>query len=200
MLSSFSETSDGELSSDEEESAGGGGGGGAGKLLLRIRKEKLSSSSSSHHQDLDPVAKVLKFKKQPLLKKKLMAIYRSMVTKTDDDGRFLCELFMKRPLSSMYPQYYVVIKNPIDLKEILRKIRSETYLSMEELVSDVELMVENACTFNEEESQVYKVRREREREREERRESERERERERKERVRKRERERKERREREREV
>ena len=158
----FSETSDGELFSDEEESAGGGGeegGGGTGKLLLRIKKEKLSSSSS-HHQDLDPVAKVLKIKKRPVLKKKLMAIYRSIVTKMDDDGRFLCELFMKRPLASMYPQYYMVIKDPIDLKEILQKIRSETYLSMEELVSDVELMVENACTFNEEDSQVYKVRRE----------------------------------------
>ena len=84
----------------------------------------------------------------------------------DDDGRFLCELFMKRPSASMYPQYYMVIKNPIDLKEILQKVRSETYLTMEEMVSDVELMVENACTFNEEDSQVYKVKREGERERE----------------------------------
>ena len=112
------------------------------------------------------MAKVLKIKKQPVLKKKLMAIYRSIVTKMDNDGRFLCELFMKRPSASMYPQYYMVIKDPIDLKEILQKIRSETYLTMEEMVSDVELMVENACTFNEEDSQVYKVRRERRGERE----------------------------------
>ena len=160
----YSETSDGELSSDEEDSAGGLGGGG-GKLLMRIKKQTLSSSSSSHHKEQDPVAKVLKIKKPPVLKKKLMAIYRSIVTKMDDDGRFLCELFMKRPSATVYPQYYLVIKNPIDLKEILQKIRSETYLTMEEMISDVELMVENACTFNEEDSQVYKVR-ERERERE----------------------------------
>ena len=111
-------------------------------------------------REQDPIAKVLKTKKKPVLKKRLMAIYRSIVTKMDDDRRFLCELFMKRPSASMYPQYYLVIKNPIDLKEILQRIRSETYLSMEELVSDVELMVENACTFNEEDSQVYKVKRE----------------------------------------
>ena len=157
---SFSETSDGDLSTDEDESVGGGGGGtgGTGKLLLRIKKTNLSSSSS--HREQDPIAKVLKTKKKPVLKKRLMAIYRSIVTKMDDDRRFLCELFMKRPSASMYPQYYLVIKNPIDLKEILQKIRSETYLSMEELVSDVELMVENACPFNEEDSQVYKVKRE----------------------------------------
>jgi protein polybromo-1 len=127
---------------------------------MRIKKQTLSSSSSasSHHKEQDPVAKVLKIKKPPVLKKKLMAIYRSVVTKMDDDGRFLCELFMKRPSATMYPQYYLVIKNPIDLKEILQKIRSEAYVTMEEMVGDVELMVENACTFNEEDSQVYKVR------------------------------------------
>ena len=64
---------------------------------------------------------------------------------------------MKRPSASMYPQYYLVIKNPIDLKEILHKIRSESYMDLNEMMSDVELMVENACTFNEEDSQVYKV-------------------------------------------
>ena len=140
---------------------------------MRIKKQTLSSSSSSsHHKEQDPVAKVLKIKKPPALKKKLLAIYRSIVTKMDEDGRFLCELFMKRPSATVYPQYYLVIKNPIDLKEILQKIRSETYLTMEEMVSDVELMVENACTFNEEDSQVYKVR-ERERRERERRERER---------------------------
>ena len=75
----------------------------------------------------------------------------------DAGGRFLCQLFMKRPSASMYPQYYLVIKNPIDLKEILQKIRSEAYSGMSEMMGDVELMVENACTFNEEDSQVYKV-------------------------------------------
>ena len=86
-----------------------------------------------------------------------MAIYRSLVTKMDAGGRVLCELFMKRPSASMYPQYYLVIKNPIDLKEIMHKIRSESYMDLNEMMSDVELMVENACTFNEEDSQVYKV-------------------------------------------
>ena len=91
------------------------------------------------------------------MKKKLLAIYRSLVTKMDPDRRFLCELFMRLPSASLYPQYYVVIKKPIDLKEILQKIRSEAYSRMEEMVSDVELMANNACIFNEEDSQVYKV-------------------------------------------
>ena len=156
-MSHLSDSSDDDgLSSDDEDggvSGGGGGGANGGKLLLRIKKAKLSSSS----KERDPVAKLLKMKRPPILKKKLMAIYRSLVTKTDNNGRFLCELFMKRPSASMYPQYYVVIKNPIDLKEILQKIRSEVYTKMAEMLNDVELLVENACTFNEEDSQVYKV-------------------------------------------
>ena len=103
------------------------------------------------------MAKVLKIKRPPVLKKKLMAIYRSLVSKTDSSGRFLCELFMKRPSAAVYPQYYLVIKKPIDLKEILQKVRSDAYTNMEDVMSDIDLMVDNACTFNEEDSQVYKV-------------------------------------------
>ena len=152
-LLSDSSDDDGLSSDDEDGGVSGGGGANDGKLLLRIKKAKLSSSS----KERDPLAKLLKTKRPPILKKKLMAIYRSLVTKTDNNGRLLCELFMKRPSASMYPQYYVVIKNPIDLKEILQKIRSEVYSKMAEMMNDVELLVENACTFNEEDSQVYKV-------------------------------------------
>ena len=53
-----------------------------------------------------------------------MAIYRTLVTKTDEDGRLLCELFMRRPSPKVYPEYYLVIKEPIDFREILHRIRT----------------------------------------------------------------------------
>ena len=140
---SQTETSEDEegLSSNEE---------GGGKLMLKIKKDKLMS-------DVEPVSKLLHMKKLPSLKRRLLAIYRSLTSKMDSSGRVLCELFMRRPSSKLYPEYYIVIKQPIDLREILQKIREETYSSLEEMVHDVDLMAENACTFNEEESMVYKV-------------------------------------------
>ncbi len=57
----------------------------------------------------------------------------------------------------IYPEYYIVIKQPIDLKEIHYKIKSGAYSSVEGMMTDVELLVSNACTFNEEESLVYTV-------------------------------------------
>ena len=87
-----------------------------------------------------------------------MAVYRSLMTKTDPaNGRLICELFRKRPSAKMYPEYYVVINQPIDLKEIRDKIKSKEYSTMEELMASIDLLVGNACTFNEEDSVVYAV-------------------------------------------
>lgn len=51
----------------------------------------------------------------------------------------------------------MVIKQPIDLREIHDKIRSGGYSTVEDMMEDVELLVNNACTFNEEDSLVYAV-------------------------------------------
>lgn len=57
-----------------------------------------------------------KLKKQM---RKLMAI----VTKyTDSDGRLLSEPFMKLPAKKDYPDYYEIIKKPIDINKILNRI------------------------------------------------------------------------------
>ena len=87
-----------------------------------------------------------------------MAVYRSVVGKTDLGGRVLSELFMRRPSPKLYPEYYVVISEPIDLKEILGRIRTGGFSSLAEMAQALELMVRNAMTFNEEDSQVYRVR------------------------------------------
>ena len=59
-----------------------------------------------------------------------MAVFHSLVTKTDDSGRTISEAFMKKPSAKSYPGYYMVIKNPIDLREIKQAIRNNE-VSME---------------------------------------------------------------------
>lgn len=122
-------------------------------------KDRLGSVSSPPHTmpQVDPILKLLQAKKLPSLKKRLMAVYRSIVGKTDPEGRVLSELFMRRPSSKLYPKYYLVIKEPIDLREIFGRIRTGGFPSFKEMEQALELMVNNALTFNEEDSQVYRV-------------------------------------------
>lgn len=56
-----------------------------------------------------------------------------------------------------YPDYYEVIKRPIDLDKIGVKLKSGQYETLEDLLSDFVLMFDNACKYNEPDSQIYKV-------------------------------------------
>ena len=56
-----------------------------------------------------------------------------------------------------YPDYYEVIKKPIDMEKIGHKVKAGQYESLEELISDLVLMFDNACRYNEPDSQIYKV-------------------------------------------
>lgn len=56
-----------------------------------------------------------------------------------------------------YPDYYEVIKKPINLEIISQKLKGNCYESLDDLVSDFVLMFDNACKYNEPDSQIYKV-------------------------------------------
>lgn len=63
---------------------------------------------------------------------------------------------MKLPSKLEYPDYYEVISNPIDMERISQKIRASDYENLEELVADFVLLFDNACRYNEPDSQLYK--------------------------------------------
>ena len=52
------------------------------------------------------------------------------------------------PVKLMIPQYFNVIKNPMDLGTIERKLKSEQYPTVKGVVDDLNLMVDNAVLFN----------------------------------------------------
>lgn len=45
-------------------------------------------------------------------------------------------MFMERPSKKLYPDYYKVIAEPIDMLTILEKIKQEKYKSEEEILLD----------------------------------------------------------------
>ncbi|KAM4582789.1 protein polybromo-1-like isoform 3-T3 [Fundulus diaphanus] len=90
------------------------------------------------------------------LKEVLEQLFDAIVSYTEPSGRLVSELFQKLPSKMQYPDYYAVIKEPIDLKIIGQKIQLGNYRSVSAMAKDVDLLVKNAKTYNEPGSQVFK--------------------------------------------
>ncbi|TRY65039.1 hypothetical protein DNTS_018546, partial [Danionella cerebrum] len=90
------------------------------------------------------------------LKAILEQLLEAIASCTDSSGRVLSELFQKLPSKLHYPDYYAVIKEPIDLRSVAQKIQGGHYKSITAMAKDVDLLVRNAKTYNEPGSQVFK--------------------------------------------
>ena len=64
--------------------------------------------------------------------------------------------FEKLPDKTQMPEYYQEIKNPIAMDLIKRKAKRKKYHSVDQALKDLELMFNNAISYNLETSQVYK--------------------------------------------
>ena len=87
------------------------GGGGSSNSNTPTRKKLRNSTANNHNSSADQIAK-RKFRK-------LMNI---VVKYMDSDGRLLSEPFMKLPSKRELPDYYDIIKKPIDIRKIMQRI------------------------------------------------------------------------------
>ncbi|KAH9409281.1 Transcription activator BRG1 [Tyrophagus putrescentiae] len=74
---------------------------------------------------------------------------------TPEDGRLLAEAFFELPSRKELPDYYEVIRRPVDIKKIKARITASKYRSMDDLTEDFMHMCENAQTYNVEGSQIF---------------------------------------------
>lgn len=88
------------------------------------------------------------------LKKKLLNLQRYLTDFTIS-GRHPMALFMEKPSKKLYPDYYEVIRHPIDLNTIKTNIDNDRYTSIQQAVSDYRLMFSNCRQYNEEHSMIY---------------------------------------------
>uniref|UniRef100_A0A3Q2FZ98 Bromo domain-containing protein n=1 Tax=Cyprinodon variegatus TaxID=28743 RepID=A0A3Q2FZ98_CYPVA len=70
-------------------------------------------------------------------------------------GRQLSEVFVQLPSRKELPEYYELIRKPVDFKKIKERVRNHKYRSLGDLEKDVMLLCQNAQTFNLEGSQIY---------------------------------------------
>jgi len=87
---------------------------------------------------------------------KLKSLYDAVKDHKDLKNRQLAGIFLKLPSKMEYPDYYEVIKKPIDMEKIGQKVKASHYDHLDELLSDLVLMFDNACRYNEPDSQIYK--------------------------------------------
>ncbi|CAF3059741.1 unnamed protein product [Rotaria sp. Silwood2] len=79
------------------------------------------------------------------------AIYNANINE-----RIMSEIFLFLPSRKLYPDYYLIVTNPIDLKMVAMKIQNNQYLTLDDMENDLLLMISNAKKYNDPKSQIYK--------------------------------------------
>ncbi|XP_059903294.1 transcription activator BRG1 isoform X5 [Gadus macrocephalus] len=91
----------------------------------------------------------------PLTKKMRRIVDAVIKYKDSASGRQLSEVFIQLPSRKELPEYYELIRRPVDFRKIKEKIRGHRYRSLADLERDVMLLFQNAQTFNLEGSLIY---------------------------------------------
>ncbi|XP_057167762.1 protein polybromo-1 isoform X19 [Ursus arctos] len=129
-------------------------------LYLRTRNEFVQKGEADDEDDdedgQDNQGTVTDGSSPSYLKEILEQLLEAIVVATNPSGRLVSELFQKLPSKVQYPDYYAIIKEPIDLKTIAQRIQNGSYKSIHAMAKDIDLLAKNAKTYNEPGSQVFK--------------------------------------------
>ncbi|XP_031519156.1 protein polybromo-1 isoform X19 [Papio anubis] len=129
-------------------------------LYLRTRNEFVQKGEADDEDDdedgQDNQGTVTEGSSPTYLKEILEQLLEAIVVATNPSGHLISELFQKLPSKVQYPDYYAIIKEPIDLKTIAQRIQNGSYKSIHAMAKDIDLLAKNAKTYNEPGSQVFK--------------------------------------------
>jgi ATP-dependent helicase STH1/SNF2 len=108
---------------------------------------------------------LISLKHRSTLQASLRSVYDSLVGLTSDsDGsdnsgsegpRAIIGPFMKLVPRKDFPDYYMIIKHPISMAEIDKKIKKEQYSSLGDLKRDIQQLCANAKQYNEDTSVIF---------------------------------------------
>ncbi|PAA57356.1 hypothetical protein BOX15_Mlig016277g2 [Macrostomum lignano] len=130
---------------------GGGSGGGA----KRKKRESTDPEEpqSKKRRGRPPQSSITP--NPPRLTRLMNRLLDIILTYRDSDGRVLSEPFVKLPSRKELPDYYEVIRKPMDFAKIRTKIREHRYRAVDDLVSDVQLLCRNAQMYNKDGSLIF---------------------------------------------
>lgn len=126
----------------------------------REKKRKSRKKRKKEDSDDESVLSTIVTKRkkgitEPKIKDMMKKAMKLVVKYTDEDGRLLSEPFMKLPSRKELPDYYDVIKRPLDIKKITTRIEEAKYVDFDDLQKDFFQLCQNAQIYNEEASLIY---------------------------------------------
>ncbi|GAA5889421.1 hypothetical protein JCM6882_000738 [Rhodosporidiobolus microsporus] len=136
----------------------GEGGGPRKKLKLGSRGASMTPSTADGEGSRAGGGKRRKVLSP--YQEKLRQCFEELLTEIENldnptMGHQCAGLFNELPGKRDYPDYYLLIQQPISLKEIKKKVNNGTYPDTFAFANDIYLMLSNAMTYNEEGSIVY---------------------------------------------
>jgi len=87
---------------------------------------------------------------------RIKEILKGMRKFKNSSNQLMVYHFERLPDKAVMPEYYNEIKTPIALDVIKKKLKRKKYVTVEQMMKDLETMFENAKSYNQDESQVYK--------------------------------------------
>merc|ERR1711881_214254 len=117
--------------------------------------KKSSKKKSRDDDDGDNEPRKKKKKGNKRMIKKMKKLIEVVMQYEDSDGRVLSEPFYKLPSRKELPDYYEIIKRPVDIAKIQQRIGDEKYEDMSALQKDFMLLCNNTQQYNEDGSLIF---------------------------------------------
>uniref|UniRef100_T1ITD1 Very low-density lipoprotein receptor n=1 Tax=Strigamia maritima TaxID=126957 RepID=T1ITD1_STRMM len=126
---------------------------GGRKRKVRIEEEEQPKPKKKRGRP--PSEKTASHQNPPKLVRQMKKLYHVVVKYKDSDGRVLGSDFKQLPSKRDLPDYYDLIKKPVDFKKIKQRIKEHKYRTLDDLEKDIMLLCKNAQTYNVEGSLIY---------------------------------------------
>ncbi|PIC49976.1 hypothetical protein B9Z55_000106 [Caenorhabditis nigoni] len=115
----------------------------------------LSTSGYKHRKSMPPVDPNAAYMKQKTMMQGLWnAIHQFRAP--GNPSYWPAGAFIDLPSAKVYPEYYQIIQNPIDMKIIRSRIDTHQYPMVDAMIADCRRMFANAKQFNEPSSNIHK--------------------------------------------
>ncbi|KAF2261179.1 hypothetical protein CC78DRAFT_362667 [Lojkania enalia] len=135
------------------------------------KAEKRKADEASLDGDIAPrkrgrptpskVQETLSSEERTLLQKIINEVYEALndleeeSTDPEVPNRGIIDPFIELPDKYDYPDYYQIIKNPICMNQIKKKINKKEYQSLKQFRQDIGVLCNNCRTYNEDTSLLY---------------------------------------------
>merc|ERR1712168_609117 len=119
------------------------------------KKKKSSKKKTRDDDDGDNEPRKKKKKCSKRMMKKMRKLLEVVMQYEDSDGRVLSEPFYKLPSRKELPDYYEIIRKPVDIAKIQQRIEDDKYEDMDALERDFMTLCKNTQQYNEDGSLIF---------------------------------------------